>query len=202
MQLVLQSPDLLELAPIVFEQPRVVKTHGGMRCELLHDLDRPPSDRVAAARCLDHQHAQPEPTREEERHDQEVACVRDQRARAADRTRGRADERAAWNGVVSARSTTRSIPAGRRVLVDASRGEEHQVVHGRSEHEAPVEGERIVEAVQEDARHLARPNPRRPARPRCPVSAVISARLRRRFRSFTAESAAVAMVTAPQRRRS
>ena len=94
---------------------------------------------------------------------------------------------------MSARSTTRSIPgaSGPRA---SSRREEHEIVHGRSEHEAPLGRERIVDAVEQDARHLLG----------CIggsqrghgfVSAVISARLRRRFRSFTAESAAVAMVT-------
>ena len=113
--------------------------------------------------------------------------------------RGR-DGGSSWTErVVSARSTTSSIPPAMvrpAIPLDARSARSSM---GEASTRLRRSLERVVEAVQEDARDLAGSNPRRPTRPPFAVSDVRSARFRRRFRSFTADSAAVAIGHGPQR---
>ena len=128
-QLVLQSPDLLELAPVVIEQPRVVQPNRGVGRELLDDLDRPARDRVPSTDPLDHEDAQPEPARQEQRHDQEVPCVGDQGSEA--RIELGVEPADDLGGTRGERPFDDAVHPGRdRSLVRAPRREEREVVHG------------------------------------------------------------------------
>ena len=193
-QLVLQSLDLPELAPVVIEQPRVVQPHRGVRRELL-DRSRPSNRRSCPRDRPLRPRGRPAGTLPRGTTARPGGSVRrGSRQRGVVRARGRA-RRTTWvEREVSARSTTRSIPE--------AIGPSFVPLDARSARSSTGEASTRLRSISNVS---CKPSRRMPgissARSEAPSAATVavsedmSARFLRRFRSFTADRAAVAIVT-------